>query len=313
MAGIPWIPILTTGASLLGSLFGKNENTNQSENSESTGTTAGTSKTQMNATTTQNQVQTQNSNQASNQASVQDIQQQTTEQQAGNISRLDSNTLDMLTQAVQSGLGDQSGLESVRKRLAEINGQSPAFDSAGYVNSIMQSARSDVAGQVESATGNVRGRVGATGKSNSAAALLEAKIKNQGAATLAGVQGDAMAKAAELSRVEQESRTGQITNLAGQTDAGSANLLNALLQARETQSTTGSATSNQQQVGNQTGTTTGQTSTNTQTNENVNQNQTQVTAETQASKTVGNIKQGTNSMDWGSMFTNLGKILSTSF
>lgn len=310
---IPWIPILTTGASLLGSLLGNNDRTNQTENSTTTGTTAGTSKTAMNATTTQNQTQTQNSNQSSSQASTQDTQQVSTEQQAGNISRLDSNTLDMLTQRVQQGLGGSSGLDSIRRRLAEIDGSAPAFDSKAYVDSIMMGARSDVAGQVESATGNVQGRVGATGKSNSAAALLEAKIKNQAAGTLAGIQGDAMGKAAELSRVEQESRTGQITNLAAQTENGSQALLNALLQARETQTTQGSATQNQQTVGNQTGTTTGQTSTTAQSSENVSQNQTQVTAETQASKTQGSVNQNSSSINWGDMFTNLGKILSTSF
>lgn len=310
---IPWIPILTTGASLLGGLLGKNENTNQSQNTQTAGTSAGTSKSVMDATTTQNQVQTQNSNQASTQASTQDTQAVSTEQQAGAVTRLDSTTLDKLTQAVQGGLTGDNSLDIIRRRMAEIDGSAPAFDQKAYIDSIMLGARSDVGQQVESATSNVRGRVGATGRSNSAAALLEAKIKNQGAATLAGIQGDAQGKAAELARAEGESKTGQITNLAAQTEAGSANLLNALLQAREEQTTVGSATNNQQTTGSQAGTTTGTTQTNTTGTEVAKQTQQQVTAETQASKTQGTTKQNSNSQDWGSLFTNLGKILSTSF
>lgn len=310
---IPWIPILSAGAGLLGSLFGDNKNTNQSENSATSTTEAQTNKTSLDATTTQNTTQTQQSNQASNQASTQDVNGLTTEQQTGALTRLDATTLDLLTQAVQKGLGSDNDLQVLRQRMSELSGNTPAFDSEGYINSIMSSARNDVAGQVESATGSVQGRVGANGRSNSAAALLEAKIKNQGAATLAGIQGDAQAKAEELSRARQESTTGQITNLAAQTDAGSANLLNALLSAKESQTSVGTTAQNQNTVGSTSGTTVGNTATQNQVTENQSQDQVQAVASTSASRTKGNIKQNSSELNWGDLFTNLGKALGSQF
>lgn len=312
MAGIPWIPILSTGASLLGSLFGNQKNQSQSENSNTLGTSTVLGQTKLNSSTTQNTNQQQTSSQQSGQSSTEQVN--TTQQQTGVTNRLDSETLGSLTDAVRQALSGKAvgaGGQAAAARLSEVQNTGAEFDADAYVRGIMEQTSSRLNSDLESGGNKIKSTVGARGGTNSAAALLEAKLNQQGAAELAGVNSQAVATAAEIKRQEQESKTGQITNLAAQTDSQIGNILGALLQATETQSQT--AVGSQGTVGSTAGTTTGSTSTTGSTTETTSQTQDQKQATNSAESTIGSIKANSGSTNWSDFFTSIGKIFSSGF
>ncbi len=302
MAGIPWLPILTVGSQLLGTLFGNNENKSENVNSTTAGTVAGTTKQVASTDTTQTQ------NQTSNQTSAQTSAEQQQTAGSADVSRLDSQTLMQLTQQVRDLMAGSAGSDAaVQQQLSEVSAPGSAFDSDAYVQGVMAAATDTINSDLASNIGQIESRSGGSRRSNSASALLAGKLRNQAGAQLAGVNADARARAAELKRTASESKTGQITNLASQTDQKVAALLGSLLQASEKQTQTGTANT----TGQTGGTTTGNTATTTVESTDSTQEQTQAQQTTQQTKSTGS--SSTNELNFKDMFTKIGDILTASF
>jgi len=308
---IEWIPLIGAGASLLGSLFGNQKDTDKTENSSSQTSTASTAKVAGSNATTQTQNQVQNQNSVQN--STQDTAQDQLSSQVGQTTRLDEDTVGLLTKIVQDSLsgGINQGSEAAKLRLREIQNTSGAFDSDKYVKGIMGAAESAIGESTKTAKNIAESRVGARTTSNSAAALLAGKIDRAAGAELGGIRAQAEATAAELQRSKEESKTGQITQLAANTNADVSAILGALLQAGEKSTLSANQTGKTIMSGG----TTGNTSTTTQQQmaENSTQQQTQSQVDTGAQQTKGNISQKEGSTNWSDFFTNVGKIFTAQF
>lgn len=304
---VPWLPILTVGSTLLGSLFGDSSTEKQNQTQTSTSATAGTTKLTGGSTTTQNQSQV--SNQTSNQNSSENSA--TGQTGSADVSRLDQQTLEQLTGQVRNLLsGAGAGSSATQDRLAEVQGADDSFDSDAYISGIMAAANDTISSGVENDLAKIESGSGGSRRSNSNTALLASKVRNQAGAQLAGVKADATARAAELARTKQESKTGQISTLASQTDASVVNLLGSLLQAGEKQTNQQSAQT--ATTGVTSGTTTGTTNTNTTEVGTQTQDQVQGSTQTGATKTVGSGKK-TSGGGLGGIFDTIGDILGSIF
>lgn len=307
---IPWLPIISAGASLLGSLFG-NQTSDKEKVNSNTATTAGTTgQTKMDSST--NQTSTQNQVQNSNQQSSQDTAEEQATKQYGSVQRLDTATLTALTQAVQSALGGATvGKDAATQRLSQISGGNDQFDADAYVKGITGAAKSQLDQDVESGGNQIASRTGARASSNSATALLQSKLNRAAVDQLGGIKQDATARAEEIRRAREESKTGQITNLAASTDNSVQGLLAALLQSTETSQQTGNQIGKSNTVGSTVGTT-GTTTTGT-INETANQEQKQIGTQTGVEKTQSTGSKDSGSTNWSDFFTKFGQIFSAGF
>lgn len=297
------LPLIGIGSQFLGSFFGKTDTEKQNTNSVSNTTGA------QNSTSSQDSTTITNGSQNTNSQSSQDTTQNSTGNQIGNVSRLDSTTQGLLTDKVRQLLASAGGGNAaVDQQLSALNqpgGQ--AFDADQFVTGIMAQATATAGQNFDSNMGKVKARTGAAADTNSAAALLENKLRNETAANLAGVRSSATATAADINRSQQESKTNQVTQLAGTQAGGLQALIGSLLNAGE-QST---VNTNNNTTGQTSGTTNSQ-STQQQTQQQ-NTDATQKTASTQVDTSKSSGQGSTNSQDWTKMFENIGKMFGATF
>lgn len=198
--------LLTIGSSLLGGLFG-----GQKEKASSTTNTVG-SQTAVTANT-----------------NLKDA----TATSAGTttINSLDAATKSLLTQNVRKTLaGGASDTALLRQRNAKING-ADAFNAKEYINGVMRRASSQIQTKQESDLNAISSNIGADASTNSAAALLSSRVRNDAADTLAGINSAATQNAAAISKSQTEETVG----LNQAASANTAQMLGSLLQAGRTE------------------------------------------------------------------------------
>lgn len=131
--------------------------------------------------------------------------------------------LRLLEQATAESLGrSQDAGAAIANELKSQSGAG-AFDADAYVRSTVAAAESTLRPEAESASNRVRMASGG-GTGNSATQLLDSRIRNENAATIAGVRGDATARAVELGRTKATTLSQLTTSL----DANMASLLSGL-------------------------------------------------------------------------------------
>lgn len=350
----PWIPLITAGLGIVGNIMGKKTDTTQTTAQTQVGnilssgltsnnsTASGTTNQNTTSTGTTTQSQTDNSsgrttgNQVTSQTGEQGTQQsgESTGVRTGEVSRLDDATRDLLTTQVQDLLSSSSGTKSaLMQQLSEVSAMDPNFDTDSFIKGIMDQASSVVASDLESGTGGLESRIGAGESSNSAAALLSAKLRGAAAANLSGIKAQATAQAADIASRTAESKTTQLGQITGQLQQGTNTLLNSLLSASQTESSTESGTTTS--AGTTKSTTAGQTSesgtqtgTNTSTSRGATtgseviagastgtQRDNSITSQTQntTDSTNQTLGQGTKEVDWTTLFKGLSGIFSTQF
>lgn len=298
-----WLPLIGGVANFFGNLFGfgngsTTQTTTQNENSSTD------AKTGQTVTAEQQDTQTGTQNQQQNQTSSQQTGTTATGSQTGAISRLDSDTESMLRENVQKLLGAGTGYDSAKARLNQVATGGSNFDEESFVRGIMGSARSAAMGELESGGNQIEAEAGGGSDSNSAAALLKNKLRNQTAATLGGVEQRARGQAAEITRAQQESKTGQIATLGQQMDSSVGTLLGSLLQASQTEQRTDAETSAATTAG------TTNTNTNQQTQQTNTTKQKSATAGTQQSATTGTVNQASQKTEWDKFWQGVGGIFS---
>lgn len=287
---VPWIPLLTIASQFLGPMLGNRTQEATQQNSSTTSLGGSTTQQAISSTGTQNTNQTQNSTDA------------TTGESEQVVNRLDATTLGSLTQGVQKLLQDAgSGSAAIKAELDAITGAPSSFDSSKFVKGIMDSARSENDMALEAGSNRIQARTGVNTGTNSAAALLDAKLKRQGAASLAGIEANANATAEGIVRDNQTSRSGAITNLA----SGASNELSTMLTSLLNATQTSKDATKQQTVGNTTG------STATTTSEQQNQKQEGVTTQKQDTVATGTGSSVNN--DWQTALAGIGKLFQTTF
>lgn len=298
-----WLPLIGGVANFFGNLFGfgngsTTQTTSQNENS-STNTTTG-------QTTTAEQQDTQvgTQNQQQNQTSAQQTGTTATGSQTGKVSRLDQETENMLRTNVQELLGAGGSSGTIKARLNEVATGGSNFDEDSFVRGIMGSARSAAMGELESGGNAIEQDTGAGADSNSAAALLKTKMRNQVAANLGGIEQQARGQAEEIKRAGAESKTGQLTALSGQLDSSVNGLLSSLLSASQTEERTDAESSAATTSGNTA------TTTNQQTNQTNTSKQKNATAGTQQSNTTGTVNQASQKTEWDKFWSGVGDIFS---
>lgn len=182
-----------------------------------------------------------------------------------------------------AGTGNVSGVNSaLQERLKQVQelAAKPAFDIEGYVGGITQAAQVASQSELDSRINGMLSSTGASEGGNSMAALLGNKLRNETAASLAGVKANATAQGQQIQQAEQANLTTQISGLSSDIMGN----LNSLLAAAKggTQTSTGAANTVSNQTQQQSGTQQSQTT------EQLQQNATQ----TETSNTV---QQGTTS------------------
>lgn len=319
---IPWIPLLTLGASLLGNIFGNNTSTTANQTTNQNVSGSGTSLMdsaegqQSNTSTTQNGTSSTQQNSATSTTGNQ-LQTQTGVT-TGTSSRLDSGTLGALTDQIK-GLMQASQIGSAidTNRLMEVAGTPDSFDPQAFVSGIMSQATSSADIGLESGMNANAEESGAGAGSNSAVALLNNKLKNATVANLAGINASATGAAQDIVRNNETAKTGEIASLTSGLDQNVQQLLSTLVSSQETQTQVQSG-----QTGTTTtGTTTGTTGTTTTDQQTQTGSQSQVATGQQGTDTTS--KQNTsgttsgtsneNKTDWTDFLKNLGSVLTTSF
>ncbi len=287
---VPWVPLLTLASSFLGPLFG-NQTKESTQQNSTTNTLGGSTSTQaLDSTGTQNVQQQQNSN---------DVTQGESEQV---VNRLDSTTMQSLTTGVQKLLQDAGmGSSAIKAELDAITGNRSDFDPKAFVSGIMQSARAENDMAMEAGSNRIQGRTGVNTGTNSAAALLDAKLKRQGVANLAGIEANAVAQGEQIAADGVTSRAGAVTNLASGASNELSTMLTSLLNAGQTSKDV------TKQVA--TGVTSG--TTNQQTVESQKQKQDSIS--TQKQDTIATGTGASSQHDWSKMFEGIGGILSAKF
>lgn len=219
---LPLLPLLSLGTSLLGGLMGNQTNTTQNTNGTAATTTAqNVNSVNQGASTTNNMGMDSRA-----------------------ITRLDAPTTKNLTGRVNAGIDSGESASALRMKRAGELGSAKNFDVDTFVNGIVQGATADANQGLESNINALESGIGATGKKNSAAALLENKMRTSTAASLAATKSEAVAQGENIRLTGQDSRTNQISTLLGQEDSATTNLLNSLLSAKENQAGTNNVLQN---------------------------------------------------------------------
>lgn len=131
--------------------------------------------------------------------------------------------LALLERATAESLGrSQDAGAQISKEIQAQSGPG-AFDADAYIRSTVGAAESALVPQTESAVNRLKMTAGG-GSGNSAVQLLENRVRNENAATVAGVRGDATARAAEI----QRNRASTLTQLTTSLDANMSALLASL-------------------------------------------------------------------------------------
>lgn len=160
---------------------------------------------------------------------------------------------------------NQNSLEAQMKKVQDAKlGDGYAvdlnFNPDAFVNQIVGSAQNAIQRNTTQSVNKLAGNTGGSASGNSAAALLASRVANEGATTLAGVEGQARGQAAEIQRANEAlrldgkvqgnqqalqllgSQTEQMTGIASTVDASLTALLNALKGGETAQDVTNSET-----------------------------------------------------------------------
>jgi hypothetical protein len=309
-------PLINLGSLFFGSLFGKQ--TNQTQSTSSKESTAGSQSAASGGTssTVQDTTQTQNTQSTSAGTTSGEQQQNQTSNTTGGVSRLDESTKDLLTQQLQSMLSTASaGSTATGNRLTELSSPNAGgnFDPDAFVTGIMQQATAQQKSSMESDLAKIGDTTGAGADTNSAAALLKARVNSDAVANLAGVKASATSTAEQIRQAGQQSLTQQISNLASSKIGDINTLLGNLLNAGQTEtSATGTAItgSNTTQQNSTTGTNTKSTS---DTTEKSQQAQTQTGTSAQNSTTKGTATAAKTEQDWTKFFDGLSGMFNAQF
>lgn len=317
-----WLPLLAAGLGIVGNIMGNSTTTNttQATNTSSSASGAQSSVTaggQQTGTTT-NQTSTGTTNENVAQTGTSTTQQATTEQGTGQLSRLDDNTLALLTQRVREQVANGSRTQdALNQELESIRGSDANFDADSFVQGIMRQTADQVGYDLESESNVGASRGGVSARGSSAQALLEGRLKGSAAATMAGAKSQAVATAQDILTKTAESKTARMGAVTAQLDSGTNSMLNSLLQAtqKESTATTGSASGSGTNTANtQTGTSATQ-QTNQTANQKTAQTGTQETRSSENSNSSSNVQQSQleNKVDWTKVFSGIGSIFTTQF
>lgn len=318
---VNFLPLLSAGMTALGSLFGNQKNESSSGNTTQQGATAATTQSTLKGTTATSQNTNQSSNQNTSTTGTQSQKTNLTEAvngvQTGKVTRLDDQTLAMLKAGVADLFKNMStNNDVVQNQIASVAG-GPDFNVDEYVNGIMTGATDQAKQGLESDLNSLSAGIGATSKSNSAAALLGSKIKTQVGASLAETKAQATAQGTQLKQQGQDSKTNSIAGLSSATTGQLSTMLQTLLGANETtqqntvQNTSGTnnTVGGSTQVANTTGATS-QTSTGTETTD---QSQTQNQTGTTGLQQTENASGSSGSLNWSDFLKGIGGMFAAKF
>ncbi len=224
-------------------------------------------------------------------------------------------SLDSLLKSQLAGGSMQESGDALKGRLdqiMQIAGQ-PEFDVNQYVSGIAAQATAATQNDLDSRINTILSASGGSETGNSMNALLGNRLRNDAAANLSGIISGAAAQGQQIKQQQQESITGQITNLAAGLGQNITSLLGASAGAQQsttgnqnttgTSTQTGSETTSQQQIMDLLNTLSNTINT-TQT-ENTTATQNQQTTEASTSTKTANQNSKTKSNDYGKIFDSL--------
>lgn len=175
-------------------------------------------------------------------SSSQNTSMKTTGQTAASRQEYSDGFLKVLEQAAAGALANtadsQGALGTQRDKVVAANlGGKPAmaFDADSYIRDMVAGASDSINNDVRANVNAIAANTGGSSSGNSAAALLENRLRTEGAAKIAGVKAEATGSAAQIASSLREQQvnelsagTGQISSLVSAGDAGLTTLLNAL-------------------------------------------------------------------------------------
>lgn len=256
----------------------KNENTTLNQASLSTGT----QKQQQNLSTTSVQDTTARSNVNSTQSSsvntsgkentsfnqsstgtttassvgtdtrVQSGQEQSRQQQSTTLYSSDIlASLDSLLKSTFAAGGAEMATDALQGRLMQIEQQAvaPQFDVNNFVSGIASAAGAEIQNDLDSKINTMLSATGSSESGNSMAALLGNKLRNDAAASMAGVVSQATAQGEAIRQAQQGQITEEISGLTGQLSGQIAQLLQVAQGATQQTTGVGSVLTSQQQSG----------------------------------------------------------------
>ncbi|KAK0039429.1 hypothetical protein Bpfe_031106 [Biomphalaria pfeifferi] len=122
---------------------------------------------------------------------------------------------DLLGTSFASG-ATEAGQKALTDRLAQVRADSNrTFDVSGFVSGITRAAASQTQMDMEGRINEMLSATGGSETGNSMAALLGNRVRNDAAASFAGIASDAMATGEEIRRAGMESNTMQTSQLVG--------------------------------------------------------------------------------------------------
>lgn len=242
-------------------------------------TTSGTTNTATTGSTTTNQQQTGVTSQVQDQTSA----GKTAQSQTGTVKTLGQDVQDALSAKIKGVLGGGISDASISALDAAILGRAAPFDEAGYVGGVVGQARNRGEQVLQENMSSFGNRAGGTADTNTMAALMQQRGRNDLEANLGGIEAQARAAAAGISNQNLATASGAAGGLAGIAQA-----LAGSLKGGTTETDMTSLTDQiNQLMGKNTGTTsestTGQqnTSTNSQTEQLLRELATMLTDQTQ--------------------------------
>lgn len=125
----------------------------------------------------------------------------------------------------RAGIGSSAAAE----RLGQITSPASQFDGREYVNNVTRAAENSLVRDQSANRNKIMTMTGGSTTGNSQAALLDSRMRTDAEAQLAGIKGEAEARAEEIKR----NRSSEIAGLASSLDSGLASLL-ATLKGGET-------------------------------------------------------------------------------
>ena len=129
--------------------------------------------------------------------------------------------------AANTLVGSSQSNDALARRTQEVAAQ-PEFDAAAYVRDVMANADRTIGQSLTQNRNRMVADAGGSAGSNSASAILAARLEGDAAAQRAGVYGDAVARGEEIRSNSAQSKTGQLVNLDTSMSSSLATLLNGL-------------------------------------------------------------------------------------
>lgn len=263
--------VLTGLATLVGSLRGNKSKATAASNTDSVGFTDG--KTTENVNQTTNEVASSNGTTSSTSADRGSSTSQTTGSTVGNESSstqtrtvgsessrgvttnlgFNSEIMSKLNTLLGGAVSDGSrGIASkgLTDRMLQLNAQSrqPGFNAGAFAGAVSRQANNKTQDVLEGSLNGLIGQTGGTEKGNSMAALLGNRLRNDAATEMVGNTAAARAQGEEIARANQQSLTGQMSQIGGDIMGSLTNLIQSLNGAQGTQVTNQQATNTQSGV-----------------------------------------------------------------